>query len=287
MRMGLTTSNLMLRVICYAILVWWLLVVLVPVYWVLITSFKLPIAVRSGATYLPWVDFQPVLDNWKYVLIEKQADLIKPFKNSLIIALGSTTLAVLLGSMAGYALARFPFKFAWMRNEDIAYWFISQRMLPPVVVVVPFLILFRFVGLLDTQLGLIIAYAGFNLPLAVWISRDFFASSPQGHRRQCAHRRRFALAGVPQDRAAASRARARRGVRHLLHLRLERVPVRGSTVLPEFATLPVYLAGQSSLNGPQVWYIAAMTIVFLAPVVTVGLLLERFITKGLLGGAVK
>src|SRR5205085_6609078 len=53
------------------------------------------------------------------------------------------------------------------------------------------------------------------------------------------------------------------------------------------ATLPVYLAGQSSLNGPQVWYIAAMTIVFLAPVVAVGLSLERFITKGLLGGAVK
>src|SRR4051794_8676 len=179
MRTGSAGSQLAMRVLCYAILIWWLLVVLVPIYWVGITSFKLPIAVRSGATYIPWVDFQPVLDNWHYVLVEKQADLIKPFKNSLIIALGSTTLAVLLGAMAGYALARFPLKFAWMRNEDIAYWFISQRMLPPVVIVIPFLILFRFVGLLDTQVGLIIAYAGFNAPLAVWITRDFFASLPR------------------------------------------------------------------------------------------------------------
>ena len=93
MRLGTPASQLAVRVVSYTILLFWLVVVLAPVYWVVITSFKLPIAVRSGSTYLPWVDFQPVLDNWRYVLIEKQADLIKPFKNSLIVALGGTTLS--------------------------------------------------------------------------------------------------------------------------------------------------------------------------------------------------
>ncbi len=285
--MRLNASQLSMRIACYAILLFWLVVVLAPIYWVLITSFKLPIAVRGGSTYIPWVDFQPVLDNWHYVLIEKQADLIKPFKNSLIIALGGTTLAVALGSMAGYALTRFQFKFAWMRNEDIAYWFISQRMLPPVVVVIPFLIFFRYVGLLDTQLGLIIAYGGFNLPLAVWITRDFFAALPRDIEESamidgCSRWQAFVKIALPLSVPGLVAAFVICFIfawnEYLLALVLS---------FQNSATLPVYLAGQSSLNGPQVWYIAAMTIVFLAPVVTVGLLLERFITKGLVGGAVK
>src|SRR5438105_2395727 len=161
MRTGNQASQLALRVVCYGVLAFWLLLVIFPLWWVIITAFKTPIAVRGYPTYIPWVDFQPVLSNWQYILIEKQADLIKPFKNSFIAAMGGTIGAVALGSMAGYALTRFRFKFLWLRNEDIAYWFISQRILPPVVVVVPFLILYRVFGLLDTQLGLIIAYAGF------------------------------------------------------------------------------------------------------------------------------
>jgi len=85
MRSSSPASQRAFQVLCYAILIFWLLVVLLPIYWVLITSFKLPIAVRSASTYIPWVDFHPVLDNWRYVLIEKQGDLIKPFKNSVII----------------------------------------------------------------------------------------------------------------------------------------------------------------------------------------------------------
>src|SRR5438045_4928016 len=138
--MGTAASQLGIRLLCYAILAVWLLIVIFPVWWVIITAFQTPIAVRSYATYIPWVDFQPVLDNWRYILIEKQSDLLKPLRNSLIAATGGTIGAVLLGSMAGYALTRFRFKFLWMRNEDIAFWFISQRMMPPVVVVVPFLL---------------------------------------------------------------------------------------------------------------------------------------------------
>ena len=287
MRMGSSASQLTLRVACYAILLVWLLVVVVPLYWVVITSFKLPIAVRSGATYLPWIDFQPVLDNWKYVLIDKQADLIKPFKNSFIAAMGGTIGAVALGSMAGYALTRFRFKFLWLRNEDIAFWFISQRILPPVVVVVPFLILYRVFGLLDTQLGLIIAYAGFNLPLAVWITRDFFASLPKDIEDSalidgCSRWQAFYLIALPLAIPGLVAAFVICFIfawnEYLFAVML---------TFKESQTLPVYLAGQSSLNGPQWWNQSALALVCLLPTVTVGLLLERFLTKGLIGGAVR
>ena len=86
----------------------------------------------------------------------------------------------LLGSLAGYALTRFHYRvpvLKW-RNSDIAFWIISQRMLPPVVVILPYVIMYRVLGLLDTHFGMILAYTVFNLPFAVWILRDFFAGLP-------------------------------------------------------------------------------------------------------------
>src|SRR3954469_17789294 len=128
MRTGNAASRLLLRATCYAILLFWLLVVLAPLYWVLIASLKTPITVRGGATYRPWVDFRPVLDNWRRVLLDEQDQLLPPLLNSLVVSLGGTTVAVLLGAMAGYGLARFQYRFLWMRTDAIATWFLSQRM---------------------------------------------------------------------------------------------------------------------------------------------------------------
>jgi multiple sugar transport system permease protein len=179
MRIERAAPGLLLRVVCYSILVFWLLVVSLPLYWVLITSFKTVITIRMGASYLPWVDFVPVLDNWRGVLIVKQADLLQPLKNSLLAALGGTTLAVTLGSLAGYGSARFNYGLWGLRNEGVAFMFLSQRMFPPLLLVLPFLLLFRFVGLLDTLVVLALVYGALNLPLVVWITRDVFASLPR------------------------------------------------------------------------------------------------------------
>ena len=80
--------------------------------------------------------------------------------------------------MAGYALSRFQFhwkRLRW-RNNDIAFWIISQRFLPPAAMVIPFLLFWNSLSLIDTHIGLILAYTTFNLPFAVWIMRDFFNS---------------------------------------------------------------------------------------------------------------
>ena len=92
----------------YALLFLWALVVLVPLYWVLITSFKGPGEVDNGPFYIPFVDFTPSLAAWNFMLIENNT--LRPYLNSVVVALGSTVLAVLIGSLAAYALVRIRFQ---------------------------------------------------------------------------------------------------------------------------------------------------------------------------------
>ncbi|HEV8372739.1 MAG TPA: carbohydrate ABC transporter permease, partial [Actinomycetota bacterium] len=199
---------------------------LFPLYWLAITSFKLPIQVNAGPVYLPFVDFQPSLDAWRYIFVDLRSDTLRPFLNTVIVAVGSSTLALLLGSAAAYALIRFPYRprvgvvalFAGcvllaavavgsgappavaiaaaagcfavlfgaigrrfrrsLSNGDIAFWMISQRILPPVAVVIPIYVLFQHLGLLDTRTALVITYAATNLPIVVWLMRDYFNTLP-------------------------------------------------------------------------------------------------------------
>ena len=213
--------------VTYLILGIWAFVVLFPLYWIVVTSFKVPIDVDSGPFYLPFVDFQPSLHAWKYILIgDLQNDTFRPDRNTVVVSLVSSTLALFLGSTAAYALTRFtyhprvgtilmfigcvvlsiiavtlgvPWQVAipigivlffilWqtvarrfkrsLANHDIAFWMISQRMLPPVAVVIPIYILFQRLGMLDTWQALIIAYVGANLPIVIWLMRDYFQSVP-------------------------------------------------------------------------------------------------------------
>src|SRR4029450_3712870 len=94
----------------YLVLCGWALVVLFPLYWLAITSFKLPIQVNSGPFYLPFVDFQPSLDAWRYIFVDLRDDTLRPYVNTVVVALSSSVLALVLGSAGAYALVRFRYK---------------------------------------------------------------------------------------------------------------------------------------------------------------------------------
>jgi multiple sugar transport system permease protein len=96
--------------VTYGLLAFWSFIVLFPLYWVAITSLKLPIHVSAGPFYIPFVDFQPSLDAWRYVLVDIGNDTFRPYYNSLVVAALSTLFAVLIGSMAAYALSRLTFR---------------------------------------------------------------------------------------------------------------------------------------------------------------------------------
>src|SRR2546426_6412233 len=99
-----------LAVVFYAALVTWAAVVLFPLYWILVTSFKLPIHVYAGPVYLPFVDFMPSLHAWRYIFVDLRNDTLRPFENTVVVALVSSTLAIVLGTGAGYGLLRFHYR---------------------------------------------------------------------------------------------------------------------------------------------------------------------------------
>ena len=324
------------RICSYAILGFWAFIVLFPLYWLVITSFKLPIAVNDGPFYLPWVDFQPAPDAWQYLFGEMLNDTLRPYVNTVITAIVSSLVAVVIGSMAAYALVRITYRprlasilmfvlsviagivlivvigVPWpvalaialalfvllllgfarrfrraLGNNDIAFWMVSQRILPPVTVVLPIYVLFQHLGLLDTRTALIITYVAVNIPIVVWLMRDFFFSIP-----------------LELEEAALVDGATRYRIFWSVVLPLARPGLAATFILvlimawneyllalflssANAQTMPLLVAAQNATRGPQWWYMSVLIVVMILPVTVLAILLERFITRGLLIGAVK
>jgi multiple sugar transport system permease protein len=135
------------RALIYGILILWAIICLFPIYWTLTTSFKMAPNVMKG-NLVPWWDFDPSWLGFRSLGLSPDTigsestvrdEFMKRFWNSAVTALASSTLAVILGSLAAYGLSRFSYKFGYMRNDDISFFFLSQLILPPVVLALPFL----------------------------------------------------------------------------------------------------------------------------------------------------
>jgi multiple sugar transport system permease protein len=291
MQLSLKQARRINQIVTHVLLFLWTIVCLFPIYWVIITSFKRPIAVFQGPKYLPWIDFQPTLSAWKFLLTgPTSAAVYRSWTNSAILAISSAAIAVIIGAMAGYALTRFRYYWSGLkwRNKDIAFWIISQRMLPAVVVILPYMIMYRIVGLIDTHPGMILAYTVFNLPFAVWILRDFFA-------------------GLPVDLEESAMID---GATRFQSFRWIVLPLAAPGLIATFlfclvftwndylfalmltfskaSTLPMFIAGEGTQSyGPQWWYLSALSLLSIAPMILITLLVERYITRGLVVGAIK
>jgi multiple sugar transport system permease protein len=291
MQLNLRQSRRINQIVTHVLLFLWTIVCLFPIYWVIITSFKRPIAVFQGPKYFPWVDFEPTLNAWKFLLTgPTSAAVYRSWINSAILAITSAAIAVMIGAMAGYALTRFRYYWSGLRwrNKDIAFWIISQRMMPAVVVILPYMIMYRIIGLIDTYPGMILAYTVFNLPFAVWILRDFFA-------------------GLPVDLEESAMID---GANRFQSFRWIVLPLAAPGLIATFlfclvftwndylfalmltfskaSTLPMFIAGEGTQSyGPQWWYLSALSLLSIAPMILITLLVERYITRGLVVGAIK
>ena len=141
-----------------------------PFYWMVTASFKQQPAILAST---PQFLFQPTLEN--YVNAFGKFDILKSLQNSLFVALVTVLISLVLGTPAAYAIARFEFK----GKRDIWFWFISNRMLSPIVVALPFFLIARNFRLLDTTWALILIYLTFNVPIVVWICADQFRNIPK------------------------------------------------------------------------------------------------------------
>ena len=279
----------------YAALVVWAFISLFPIYWTVTTSLKTAVNVTQGHL-VPFVDFTPDWKGWRSLGLSPDTlfatstvrdEFLRRFVNSIVAALGASFLAVALGSLAAYGLSRFPYRFLWMRNEDISFFFLSQLILPPVVLAMPFLVLYKNLALLDTLTGLVCIYTLTVLPIVIWIMRDQFDSMP-----------------LELEQAALVDGCSIWGAFMRIVLPIALPGMVAAFILSVilcwneyfFAalltganakTLPVMVASQTGSQGINWWSMAAIATAAIAPLVLIGIFLERFIVKGLTAGAVK
>jgi multiple sugar transport system permease protein len=142
---------------------------LFPIFWILMTGIK----EASEYMHSPpiWFPSAPDLDSFRHAI---DVGGLEAMRNSLIISLSSTILALLIGSLAAYGLARYQ-----VGGENLPFFFLSQRFIPPVAVIFPFLLMFRAIRWVDTLQALILVHLTFNLPYTIWMMRSFFKEVPR------------------------------------------------------------------------------------------------------------
>lgn len=322
----------------------WAFFTLFPLYWVLITAFKTPPAVVGGPTYFPFLDFEPSLQAWRDILAGIRGEFFTTFRNSTLVGLTAATIATALGSMAAYALVRFPFRvrlasglafFAVamggylllhnlaglgraaallaafptalltailvdrlpvpgpvLGNEDIVFWFVSQRMFPPIVTAFALFLMYTEIGrmgfkMVDTFFGLTLCYVAFSLPIVVWLMRDFFQALPVEVEEAAL------VDNVPSWRIFAEIV-----LPMSLPGLIATFLITLSFIWNEFLfalflttsrwqTLPILVAGQNSQRGDEWWAIAAAVVIAILPMMVIAAFLSRMMRSGALLGAIK
>jgi multiple sugar transport system permease protein len=149
-----------------------LILTLFPVYWIAGNSFKFDIDIFSVPPQ--WFPANPTLKHYNAAFIERP--FLQYGLNSLIIAIATTIVSLVLGTMAGYALARFKYPGQW--RYQISFWILSTRMMPPIVTIIPLYLAFNYLDMLNTKWAVVIAYTAFNLPFATWMMRSYFQDLP-------------------------------------------------------------------------------------------------------------
>lgn len=190
-----------------SIVVAYAMLTLIPLVWIVLTAIKSPPdSISYPPKVIPWVHFEPTIEGFcnlfttrsrqtpeylatlppargicesqaraKNMVVVSESKYIPRFLNSIIIAFGSTALAVFLGTLAAYGFSRFrvPLK------DDLLFFILSTRMMPPIAVAIPIYLMYRELGLQDTRIGMILLYTSVNVSLAVWLLKGFIDEIPR------------------------------------------------------------------------------------------------------------
>jgi polyol transport system permease protein len=269
----LNPGALGLTLLTYAIA----LFVFFPIFWTVLTGFKTE---AEAAANPPVLFFQATLDNYHSVF---DANYFSFFKNTVLLALGSTLLAMLLGLPAAYSLAFNPTR----QTPKVLSWVLSTKMLPAVGALIPLIVIYKNVGLFDSRIGMILLYAALNLPLVIWMMRSFFADLPveileaatvDGARFPTIMRKIVIPLSAPGLAATALLSVIFSWNEFLLAVNLTSA---------NSGTLPVFISGFMTSEGLFWAKMSAASTLAIAPVILAGWLAQRSLVRGLTFGAVK
>jgi multiple sugar transport system permease protein len=252
--------------------------VLLPLYWMVITSIK----PTSDYLVVPpvWFPAEPTLVHYTAALFSYRG--LQGLMNSLIIASVSTLCSTVLGTMMAYSLARFN-----TGGQHLAFWVLSQRFLPPVAIVLPIFLLFRSWHLYDTHIGLILAYTFMTLPLTVWMMYAYFRQLPKS-----------------LEEAALVDGLSRWQAMWLVAVPLAAPGIVAAAVFAFIAvwtefffaliltsrhafTLPTVFRAFLGFQGAQYGEACALATTSLVPSIILGMLVQRHLVRGLTLGAIR
>ncbi len=251
---------------------------LAPFYWTVITSIK-PI---DDFMNIPpvWFPEQPTLIHYRVAMFTYRG--LDGLINSVVVSTAATVLSVLLGTLMGYSFARFN-----TGGQHLSFWVLSQRFLPPVAVVLPVFLLYRYLGLNDTRFGLVLVYTVMTLPLSAWMMFAYFRQMP-----------------AELEEAALVDGYSRWGALWRVALPLALPGVVAAAVFTfifcwtEFFfaliltsrhafTLPTIFRGFLGFQASSYGEASALAIVSLVPSIILGMLVQRHLVRGLTLGAVR
>ena len=252
-------------------------VIFFPILYTIITSGKTETEAIQGFDMIPSF----TLEN--YVTVQTQRDYFKPFMNSVIIAVGSTLLALLVAVPAAWSMAFSPTK----RTKDILMWMLSTKMMPAVAVLVPIYLIFRDTGLLDTRFGLTVMLTLINLPIVVWMLYTYFREIP-GEILEAA---RMDGASLLDEIVYVLTPMAVPGIASTMLLNIILAWNEAfwtiNLTASKAAPLTAFISSFSSPQGLFWAKLSAASTLAIAPILVLGWLSQRQLVRGLTFGAVK
>lgn len=165
-------EKLVIKIFRWLLLMTLLIIFVFPLYWMIVTSLQ-PVGGYAGDRTPHLIPKIVTLESYKYII--NNIDFIKEYLNSLIVSISTTLIVVFLSTMAAYGFSRFAF----IGKQKIIAGMLIFQMFPKIILVIPFFIFMRFLGLVSTNIGLIISYTSFALPFTIWMLVGFFDSIPK------------------------------------------------------------------------------------------------------------
>lgn len=253
-----------------------------PIYWAVVNSVKPPLEIFAGS-WFPFLQFKPTMHNWMVEL--STGETRKALFNSALVSIVSTIIVLSVGSLAAYGLSRF--KFARVKRQDIVVWFLSQRVMPPVVFIVPFFIMMKSFGLLDTPYALILVNVTFTLPFAVIILWEIFREVPievieAAHIDGASEWQILYEVVVPLSTTGIVAV----GVICLAFVWNEFLFAL-SLSYKEAMVMPVLIGGTEHTRGIEFWFVATRTLLAMTVPIIIAFSVQRYLVRGLTLGAVK
>ncbi|HEY3624122.1 MAG TPA: carbohydrate ABC transporter permease [Roseiarcus sp.] len=299
------------KAIAGVLVILYALISIAPLLWIGATAFKSP---EDAIAYPPKLLFTPSLEGYvnlftvrtrqtpefiatlpppetwydklvrsRNMVIAGPSKVVPRFMNSIIIGFGSTFLAVLLGTLAAYGFSRFRVPLA----DDLLFFILSTRMMPPIAVAIPIYLMYRELGLTDTRIGMILLYTAVNVSLAVWLLKGFVDEIPReyeeaalvdGYTRLQAFRKAVLPQAVTGIAATAIFCLIFSWNEYAFALLLTSGDAQ---TMPPF--IP-FIIGEGGQDWPAV---AAATTLFLVPIVFFTVILRKHLLRGITFGAVR